>query len=255
MAEYPTSETVESKSSQRTPPPEECVEAVMVDTPHRDVTLRASGVSADVADDHEALGTRLRCGDAEIVIQLLTQLGPEMQRRLFRKYRGGLRAGEAEDVLMIALQRLWMRRAQFDAAKGSLPGWLWRIADHAAHDMIRTGWCCARAHESNVTSDRMDELCDRAGAHCIADVPAVGPSSGKRTALQEALARLPDGQRRVVLADARSPGGTADTGALARELGITPSAVRSRRQRALKQLRHELSPPPPTHTPGKSSPS
>ncbi len=245
MAEHPAAETTESKADHRTPRQAECVEAVMVGTYHRDKRLRVSGNSADVAGDNEGLGTRLRCGDTGVIDHLLTEVGPEMQRRLFQKYQGALRAEEAEDVLMIAMQKLWTHRLQFDAVNGTLDGWLWRIADNTAKDVIRTAWCRARCLEDDLESDRLDDLCERAVVRGVADALSADPTSDTLAHLKEALARLPEGQRRVLLADARSPEGTAETPALADDLGISASAVRTRRQRALTRLRHDLAGTPP----------
>lgn len=62
-------------------------------------------------------------------------------------------------------------------------------------------------------------------------------------ALRAALDRLPSDQRHILVADANGPGTTASSAALAAELRITASGVRSRRQHALARPRRELPQP------------
>jgi len=195
-------------------------------------------------DRVRGLDEQLASGDPEVVSALLEAFGAAIQRRLARRYRGVLRPGEIEDVLMIAVERLWIRRECFDPSRGSLGGWLGRIAEHVAADIVRTPWCQARLQERQVESTRLLAL-EAPGGDYVSEGDAAASTTCRAAveALRAALDRLPAGQRRILLADAVAAGGTARSESLGAELGITASAVRSRRQRGLARLRRELPQP------------
>ena len=190
------------------------------------------------------LAEQLTIGEPEVVNALLEAFGPSIQRRLGRRYRGVLRPGEIEDVLMIAVEKAWIRRARFDPSRGTLGGWLWRIAERVAADMFRTPWCQGRLREREIASRQFEAPAAAAGDHVSEGDPAASTMSRPAVeALRAALDRLPAGHRRILLSDAEAPGGTAPSEALAAELRVTASAVRSRRHRALARLRRELQQP------------
>lgn len=67
------------------------------------------------------------------------------------------------------------------------------------------------------------------------------PDASKRlSTVTLALQSLPERQRAVLWADACSPSGTAPSAALAQELNVKPSTIRSLRHRARAALKTEL---------------
>jgi RNA polymerase sigma factor (sigma-70 family) len=86
-------------------------------------------------------------------------------------------AAAAEDVVQEAFVRAVRQRATFDG-RGSLGGWVWRIVVNAARD----------AHAKRLETVDIGELPDTAGT---ADDP-------RRTAVREAVERLPERQRLVL---------------------------------------------------------
>ncbi len=158
-----------------------------------------------------------------------------MRVLLVQRFRGLLRESDAEDVLAVALQRVWQHRSRFDAARGSLRGWFYRIADHTARDWLKRGWQKARLLETTPEDDFWERIeCPGGRA-----APTVHPST--RDMVRGLIDALPEVQRRIVWADALCPdGGPASTDWLAEELGIPAGTVRVYRKRGLDRLRSLL---------------
>lgn len=66
-------------------------------------------------------------------------------------------AEDIEDVVIIAMARLWKARDRFDAKKASLKTFLFRIADNVARDVVKSGWYRARSREVLLDESRLDE--------------------------------------------------------------------------------------------------
>jgi RNA polymerase sigma factor (sigma-70 family) len=166
---------------------------------------------------------------------------PVFQVRLSREYAGLLATDRIEEILLIALARLWERRELFDESKGTLPGWYWRITINVARDQLRSNWCRQMLRECSIEDP---SLLTRTGELLVGDErddeePGMSAEPGNDhelllAVLREALERLSERRRAIVLATDRT---AAD---LAEELGINPVTVRRHRQEALACLRTML---------------
>ncbi|MEQ8785310.1 MAG: sigma-70 family RNA polymerase sigma factor [Pirellulaceae bacterium] len=206
------------------------------------------------ASDSGDLAARLCQDDEHALEDLLRTFGPAVHRVLARKFVPVLREVEIDDVLSIALYRVWCARQRFDASKGSLRLWFFRIAENAARDVLRHGWHKTRRLE--IASAAVETLADGSPA-CDRPESGVPESNGRgatkrnasspsktslalQTAIGEILEALPEAQRRIVLADAQCREGVASSEQLAKELGLSPASVRVYRKRALDTMRAEL---------------
>jgi RNA polymerase sigma factor (sigma-70 family) len=185
------------------------------------------------------LAAQLRQGDERALEALLRAHGPAVHRVLCRKYAAALREADIDDVLAIAIYRVWVARRQYDAAKGSLRVWFFRIAENAARDVLRHGWHKARRLE--VTEQRIS-LASLAAPQTNGK-PASRPSRGSselKAALREILDGLPEAQRRIIAADALCREGVASSQHLADELKLSEASIRVYRKRAMDAIRAEL---------------
>ena len=151
----------------------------------------------------------------------------------FEPYRGELVAfcyrmlgsvHDAEDVVQETMLRAWRHRAQFSAEKGSVRGWLMKVAHNIAMDKLRMRRSRPpevpeeAAQEALVTEDHADAV--------VASLQ-----------VRLALARLSPGHRDG-LEEFYMNGCTARAAAL--RLGIPEGTVFSRSYYALRTLRREL---------------
>src|SRR5262245_45075526 len=183
-------------------------------------------------DDEDALAEILRCYAPAIIEALHARFTTRMRL---------LRYEDIEDVVSIALRRLWDARASYDDTKQSLRVWFYCIAENVAKDVLKHGWHKTRRLERNPGQDWLQEKQD----HSCPD-PAKPTGKEKRKATKEAtdletvLNKLSDEQRTIVMADAVSRDGAASNEFLADELGIPAAHVRVYRGRAYATLRREM---------------
>jgi RNA polymerase sigma factor (sigma-70 family) len=165
-----------------------------------------------------------------------------LRRILLRRFQA-LRPDEIDDVLMIALARLWANRKHYDRTKGSVATWYHRIAVNVAANLSQMAWI--RARKLEITGHEFDQIAppDRRAIEPDEEYPA-GPAASINTQLRqrlrEALADLSEGERRTVLADAEAPTGHVSSSALADELNVTTATIRSYRWRGMKKLRNSM---------------
>ena len=183
-------------------------------------------------DDEDALAEILRCYAPAIIEALHARFTTRMRL---------LRYEDIEDVVSIALRRLWDARADYDDAKQSLRVWLYCIAENVAKDVLKHGWHKARQLERYPGQDWLEEKQD----HTCTDPPKpTGKEKRKATKeaadLETVLNRLSDEHRTIVMADAASRDGSASNEFLADELGIPAAHVRVYRGRAYATLRREM---------------
>lgn len=174
------------------------------------------------------LALRLRAGDAVVLEELLLVCRPALHRYVLR--RSQLLANDLDDILTVALYRLWRNRHRFDASQGTLHGWFRRIALNVAQDRLRQ---ILLRPEALLDPARLDTL---TAASNLAP-PQYRPQPHLRKLLRRYLQQLSEQQRRILLKDAASPEGTAPNLSLSEELGVSPSTVRAYRARARKRLR------------------
>ena len=145
----------------------------------------------------------------------------------FTERLGLLRYEDIEDVVSIALWRLWDARTSYDDTKQSLRVWFYSIAENVAKDVLKHGWHKARRIERNPGQEWLEQTQDH-----TRPVPASpkGKKSGKEkkkaTDLDDVLSQLPEAQHKIVMADSASRDGNASNEFLADELGIPAAHVR-----------------------------
>ena len=206
-----------------------------------------------VGNDEQPLGRRLRDGDEAVLEILLREHGATVRAVLRQKFPTGLDHGDFEDILAIALFRVWSRRDQFDPDRGSLRAWFYRIAANVTKDVLRYGWQKSRQLEvryepaalSDVAVERSaTETPAALAARTVEEVGNASTDEGfderLRRELRAIVDELPEAQRRIILADAASRDGKVSSEHLSQELGIPPGTVRVYRRRALARLRNEL---------------
>lgn len=190
------------------------------------------------------LETRLREGDQAVLDAILRTHGPPILALLKQRFARRLTTTDFEDVLAVALFRIWQNRLRFDPLLASLRVWFFRIAENTARDVLKHGWHKARQLEQMTEPALLATAVDHRSEPYHA---GNGSDSGTSLALRippeelrELLAMLPASQRYIILADANSPDGTAASRDLANELGIPQGTVRVYRSRALERLRREI---------------
>ncbi|MBA2506052.1 MAG: sigma-70 family RNA polymerase sigma factor [Thermoleophilaceae bacterium] len=133
------------------------------------------------------------------------------------------RAG-AEDVTALAFERAFRSRGRFDAKRGDPRSWLFGIARNAALDELR------RRSRGEVLDAEPERISD-AGAGDN------GEDLARRETLREALARLPQADRELVVLKFHA--GLAN-GEIAAVVGMSESNVGTRLHRSLGRLKEHL---------------
>ena len=186
------------------------------------------------------LGERLRAADEQTLAEILRLYGPFVIAILRSRFQGVLSPSDVDDVVSIALFRLWQARENYDGMKSSLRVWFLRIAENAARDVLKFGWHKARRKEVSTEPPRLAEYADpRKNGH--AEASEIGLlERPEQSDLREILADLPEAQRRIILADALSRDRVASSEYLAAELEIPVASVPVYRKRAIDKIRKEL---------------
>ncbi len=152
--------------------------------------------------------------------------------------------GLAEEIVQETFLALWNRAELFDPASGSLATWLRSIARNRAVDRLRAAARRPRPAGPTVETsvpDPVERLAATPGFGDGAD-PAAAPERAielaeLRTALREALATMPDPERRVILLAYQEGLSQAE---IAARLGWPLGTVKTRTRRALGRLRVSL---------------
>lgn len=201
------------------------------------------------------IGQRLISGDENALEAALRAHGPPVKVLLRRKFFGPLTDSDFEDVLAVALYRMWQYRARYDPSRASLRVWFYRIAENVTRDVLRHGWQKARQLEVSFEPLALSAVVDHRTLETPAEPdpvenksqPGLPPQHDDASPRQpinhdlvEILKLLPEAQRKILLADAESTDGKVASQALASELGIPATTVRVYRRRALEKVRSEM---------------
>jgi RNA polymerase sigma factor (sigma-70 family) len=186
------------------------------------------------------LGERLRAADEQTLAEILRLYGPFVIAILRSRFQGVLSLNDIDDVVSIALFRLWQARENYDGMKSSLRVWFLRIAENAARDVLKFGWHKARRKEVSTEPPRLAEYADprKNGQNDASEIGLL--ERPEQSDLREILADLPEDQRRIILADALSRDRVASSEYLAAELEIPVASVPVYRKRAIDKIRKEL---------------
>ena len=194
---------------------------------------QASQVAADMAQ-------RLVQNEESVLAVVLRTYGPFVGAALRRKYVV-LNVPDIEDILAIALARLWKLREKFDPARGSLKATFYRLADHVVQDLFRHNWHKARRCEVSLQDISPTELKKSLETACSPETARLDPERTQRQAdMREIVENLPAPYRHIVLADACARDRVASAELLAEELEIPEATVRQYRKRAMATIRSEL---------------
>ena len=195
-------------------------------------------MSSNTGHDDLDLIRRFKVGDQTVLENLLRILVPPIRVALRRKFFGQLDYHEIEDVIIVGFRKLWGVHSTYDPAKSPLKGFFYQIAYHEAVDTLSA---------RRIEHGRLVPLGDRVD-YCITSPPATpdgeddsdAPRSKLMTDLDTCLKFLSERERKILLADAHSHSGVANSQMLAGELGMSQSAVRVNRMRGLDKLRKLL---------------
>ena len=187
-------------------------------------------VRAAAAEDSDralrALFDRARAGDRAALNTLCRQVRPRLYRTAFAVLRD---ADEADDVAQDALVRAMTRTFLF-LGRGSLIGWLAKIALNLAKNRVRD----VRRRREIVEGAQPGERAARgAEAQPMADGLAVASTHQTRARVLAAIDTLSDRQRDVVRLQLI---GELETSDVARALSMTEANVRVTLSQARKKL-------------------
>lgn len=94
-------------------------------------------------EENTRLALALLDDDESALAEILRLYGPDISRILHKKFTlhfGVLAYEDIEDVVVIALRRLWDARKSYDDKQQSLRGWFYSIAENVAKDVLKFGW-------------------------------------------------------------------------------------------------------------------
>lgn len=192
-----------------------------------------SGLSIDLSlyDDEEALLAGLRRGDPDACTCFVKRFAPLVYARAFSLVGD---ADEAENVLQTTFIKACAALPEYTGA-GSLRSWLYRIASNE-------GLMLLRQKRAQLDLDEIGDLSSETSLSQLAPRWAVDPArtvlDGElRREIMQAITTLPDALRVVIVLRDIEHLSTEET---ARQLGISPAAVKVRLHRARLRLRELL---------------
>jgi len=156
--------------------------------------------------------------------------------------------GAAEEVVQETFLALWDRAETFDAAMGSVGGWLRAIARNRSVDRLRSAArrptlvpypvSPASGEPDAASLDRIATPASVVGGSVVAPTPEEGLASAEiRRAIQVALAAMPASERDVIVL---AYGDELTQSEIAERLGWPLGTVKTRTRRALARLREAL---------------
>lgn len=190
------------------------------------------------SEENTRIAVALLDNRQEALEEILRLYGPSIIARLLKIYAGVLKFEDVEDVLSIALRKLWNNRFRYDDNKRSVRTWLFCIADNVAKDVIKSGWHRAQQLEQNPGEDWLEE--NIKAPEIVHNTEETPKGSKAKVDLQQVIQALPDVQRRIILADGAARDDVASSEFLADELGIPAGTVRVYRSRAMDKIRTEM---------------
>jgi RNA polymerase sigma factor (sigma-70 family) len=193
-------------------------------------------------EENTRLALALLDDDESTLEEILRLYGPDITRVLHKKFTlhlGVLTYEDIEDVVVIALRRLWDARKTYDDTKQSLRVWFYCIAENAAKDVKKLGWHKASKLERHPGKEWLEDD-PKCAAPEVVEADAEKKESKEMADLRAVVNKLPEVQRRIILADSVSRDEVAASADLAAELGIPVAYVKVYRQRGMETIRKEM---------------
>jgi RNA polymerase sigma factor (sigma-70 family) len=195
-------------------------------------------------DENLRLSLALLEDKEEALGEILRLYGPDVEKLLTDRYvhrKKLLKVEDMEDVMAIAIAKVWDGRKTYDDQKQTLRAWFYCIAEHAALDVMKHGWYQARALEEYPGPEW---FCDEKNPNAC-EPPPVNKQERQKAEqrlrdLREVVNKLPEKQRRIVLADAACRERVASSEYLAADLDMPRAHVKVYRDRAMKTIRSEM---------------
>jgi len=196
-----------------------------------DEPVRSDGTAMPTLADGTLLERVVR-GDADAFTVLYRRFERPVFAMLLR-LAGGRRA-LAEEWLQEAFTRVWLGAGTHDPSRGEVRPWIYKIALNTARSqMARKGY---RAFHVSLDEARLDLADDGAGEKGVA---ARLDEARRATAVAEALSRLPDFMREVIVLRCSRELSFAE---IAEVTGAPQGTLKSRFHRAVAALREALGP-------------
>lgn len=194
------------------------------------------GPENDIRALSAAIAERLRRNDEQALEIVLDRFGGSVRSRLATRFGMVMDELELDDALSRALFQLWRYRDRYDPQRSSLATWFYLLARTAAFDLLRerADWEQAEsavgspAEECPVGPEEQEELGRPAGPNIRIE------------RLRELLEKMSALDRRILLAFAEAEGEGNWAAALATELRMPAATIRSRKLRALAQIRESF---------------
>lgn len=169
--------------------------------------------------DTDAMREAISIVDIDVFEAVYRAWAPQMYAYCYRRLRS---VENAEDATSQVFQQAFRGRAGFHG--GSVPAWLFRIAERVVTDHYR-------AVRPAVGIDQIGDIVDETS---IPEMEAIRRDEAER--LRDAMAQLPEQRRRVI--ELRLAGLTSPD--IARMLDRSPEWVRTNQRRAVLQLQAVL---------------
>ncbi|MCH7726182.1 MAG: sigma-70 family RNA polymerase sigma factor [Planctomycetes bacterium] len=180
-------------------------------------------------DEWYELADRLRSGDVDAVLDvILKSLGPEVKRFVLKRSLG---EQDFEDIMSETICRVWAHRDRVDLEQ-SFRGWCWAIARNRTTDALR--------EQHRRVEHAMDDL-DRI-------VPAKKkedsyeqrtPHSQELDDVLEIVSRLSEVDEAIIWDWVYGDEQSYST-QLAKQLGMTSGAIRTRKSRIVRRIQQEM---------------
>jgi RNA polymerase sigma factor (sigma-70 family) len=168
------------------------------------------------------LVSRIRAGESDALLELAERFQGQVVGYLRKHYGDALNDEDIADAFEQGLTRVWMYAHSFGRKPGTLKSWFMTICQHEAFDIItdkkerqdvefELEWHDRReeCEEEELSEEDRQELDD----------------------LHQAISMLPEQQKKVIMADMKSPEGVASDKQVAKILKTTDNAVAQARIR------------------------
>jgi RNA polymerase sigma factor (sigma-70 family) len=192
-------------------------------------------------EENTRLAIALLENDESALEDILRLYGPDVSKLLNAKYTLRLRVlthEDIEDVVIVALHRLWEARASYDDGQATLRAWFYCIADNFAKDVNKLGLNKARMLEWRPGKEWLEQS-PKCATRETTEAEGEQESQEKRD-LRTVVNNLPDVQRRIILADSLDRDEVAASADVAADLGIPVAYVKVYRQRGMATIRKEM---------------